>query len=119
MEETMRIAVIGGRLKSDETLSRIARQAGYELELHQGDLHGRGVDEIRAAVGRSDLVVILTEVNSHGAVLVAKKAARQLQRPSLVIRRLSGARLRTLLDALDARRLHEADHAAVALAATG
>ena len=99
----MRIAVIGGREKSDEQLLRIAARFGCELEFHQGDLHG-GVQDLKAAVARSTFVVIVTEINSHGGVSVAKRAARHCGRPTLVIRKLTVARLKGLLDALATRR---------------
>jgi hypothetical protein len=105
VEDTMRIAVIGGREKSDEQLLRIAARYGADLEFHPGDLHG-GVQELKAAVARSTLVVIVTEINSHGAVLAAKRAARHHERPALVTRKLTVARLRGLLDAL-AKREHQ------------
>ena len=95
----MRIAVIGGREKSDEPLLRIAARYGTEVEFHPGDLHG-GTADLKAAVARSTFVVIVTEINSHGAVIAAKRAARHFGRPTLVIRKLTVARLRGLLDAL-------------------
>src|SRR5690242_15107315 len=101
----MRIAVIGGREKSDEQLLRVAARYGASLEFHPGDLHG-GVQELKAAVARSTFVVIVTQINSHGAVLAAKRAARQYERPMLVMRKLTVARLRGLLDAL-AKRQHQ------------
>lgn len=95
----MRIAVIGGREKSDEPLFWIAARYGTEVEFHAGDLHG-GVAELKAIVGRATFVVIVTEINSHGAVAAAKRAARYHRRPTLVMRKLTVARLRGLLDAL-------------------
>jgi len=95
----MRIAVIGGREKSDEPLLRMAARYGAEIEFHPGDLHG-GTADLKAAVARSTFVVIVTEINSHGAVIAAKRAARHFQTPTLVMRKLSIARLRGLLDAL-------------------
>jgi len=53
-------------------------------------------------------VVIVTDVNSHGAVHLAKKVARQLARPSLIIQNFGAARLCRLLDALEQRR-HRVD----------
>lgn len=100
----MRIAVIGGRYKNEGQLSRIARAQGYELEFEEGHTKGRGVEGIRTAVSRSGLVVIVTDVNSHGAVHTAKKAARQLERPTLIIQNFGAARLCRLLDALERRR---------------
>jgi hypothetical protein len=109
----MRIAVIGGRERSDEQLARIAARSGYELEFHPGDLHG-GVQELKTAVARSTLVVIVTEINSHGAVSVAKRAARQFERPMLVMRKLTVARLKLFLAALAARDYRELGESAAA-----
>jgi hypothetical protein len=100
----MRIAVIGGRYKNEGQLARIAKARGYELEFEEGHTNGRGMEGIRKAVGRSELVVIITDVNSHGAVHTAKKAARQLARPTLIIQNFGAARLSRLIDALDRRR---------------
>lgn len=100
----MRIAVIGGREKNEVELTRIAEASGYDIELHGGHVAGRGSDTIRAAVARADLAVIVTDINSHGAVFVAKKAARQFHKPTLVIRKFSSARLRGLIEALERRK---------------
>jgi hypothetical protein len=98
----MRIAVIGGREKSDEQLARLAARSGYELDFHPGDLHG-GVQELKTTVAKSTFVLIVTEINSHGAVLAAKRAARQFGRPTLIVRKLTVARLKGLLQALAVR----------------
>lgn len=100
----MRIAVIGGRYKNEAQLGRIAEAHGYELEFEEGHTAGRGMDGVRRAVARCGLVVIVTDVNSHGAVHTAKKAARQLERPTLIIQNFGAARLSRLLEALDRRR---------------
>jgi uncharacterized protein DUF2325 len=100
----MRIAVIGGRYKNEEQLSRIAKASGYDLEYWEGHVNGRGVEGIRSAVARAGLVVIVTDVNSHGAVFVAKKAARQAEKPILIVQKFGAVRLKVLLDALDRRR---------------
>ncbi len=100
----MRIAVIGGRYKNEGQLSRIARAAGYELEFEEGHMRGTGMDGIRAAIARSELVVIVTDVNSHGAVHLAKRVARSLARPTLIIQNFGAARLCRLLEALERRR---------------
>jgi hypothetical protein len=106
----MRIAVIGGRYKNEGQLSRIARAAGYELEFEEGHMRGRGMDGIRAAITRSRLVVIVTDVNSHGAVQLAKKVAQKLDRPTLIIQNFGAARLCRLLDALELRRYRSHEH---------
>jgi hypothetical protein len=99
----MRIAIIGGREKNEVELGRIARAAGYELEFHDGQVAGRGGATIANLVARADLVVIVTDINSHRGVAVAKAEAKAWQKPLLVISRFSGARLRGLLNALDRR----------------
>ncbi|HVZ31008.1 MAG TPA: DUF2325 domain-containing protein [Polyangiaceae bacterium] len=103
----MRIAVIGGRYRNEGQLSRIATAAGYELEFEEGHMRGRGPDAIRRAVARSSLVVIVTDVNSHGAVQMAKKAARQLERPTLIVQNFGAVRLCRLLEALERRKLRD------------
>ena len=105
----MRIAVIGGRYKNEGQLSRIAEARGYELEFEEGHTAGRGMEGVRKAVSRSELVVIVTDINSHGAVHTAKKAARQLDRPTLIIQNFGAARLSRLLEALEARRQWSGD----------
>ena len=99
----MRITWIGGLDRNEQQLMKIAAQAGHRLELHHGDVGGRGSNEMRAAIARADLVIILTDVNSHGGVLLAKKVCRQLGRATMVTRRCGTSRFQQLLEALAAR----------------
>ena len=48
-------------------------------------------------------MIILTDVNSHGAVLLAKKLVARVGCGSLVVRRCGRARFQALLDALAIR----------------
>lgn len=99
----MRIGWIGGLTRSEAQLEKIAERAGHTLEFHSGDVGGRGAGELRAVVERADFIVIVTEVNSHGAVQAAKKLAHRLGRGSLVIRQCGMSRFQMLLDALAVR----------------
>lgn len=99
----MRIGWIGGRERNETQLERIAERGGHSLEFHSGHVGGRGADELRAMIDRSDFLVIVTDVNSHGAVLLAKKEVAKVGRGSLVIRRCGSARFHALLDALAIR----------------
>jgi len=99
----MRIGWIGGRERNETTLERIAEKSGHHLEFHSGHVGGRGANDLRALVERSEFVVIVTDVNSHGAVLLAKKLAQRIGRGSLIIRRCGSARFQALLDALATR----------------
>jgi hypothetical protein len=99
----MRIAFIGGLHRNENQIVEIAEKAGHQLDFHPGVVGGRGAGELRSAIERADLVIIVTDVNSHGAVLLAKKLCQKLGRGTLVLRRCGAARFRQLLDALAAR----------------
>jgi len=102
----MRIGWIGGRERNETRIARIAERSGHALEFHSGHVGGRGAGDLRALVERSDFVIIVTDVNSHGAVLLAKKLAQRWGRASLVIRRCGSARFQALLDELAPRQPH-------------
>lgn len=99
----MRIGWIGGRERNETQLERIASRSGHFLEFHSGHVGGRGADGIRTLVERSDFIVIVTDVNSHGAVLLAKKIAQQVGRSSIVLRRCGTSRFQALLEAIEVR----------------
>lgn len=99
-EVVVNIGWIGGREKNETALERIATEAGHTLEFHSGHVQGRGADTLRALVERSEYLVIITEVNSHGAVLLAKKTAALLGRSYLMVRRCGSARFQALLSEL-------------------
>ncbi|MFO0612264.1 MAG: DUF2325 domain-containing protein [Polyangiaceae bacterium] len=94
----MRIAWVGGVEKSERLLESIAEHAGCTMEFHGGHVGGRGEEKLRAAIARSDLVLIVTEPNSHGAVGVAKKEAHRLGREVIVTKRFGPSRLKQFLE---------------------
>lgn len=96
----MRVALIGGLTRSERELVAVARLAGHKLECHNGRVGGRGISELRATVERSDVVVIITGLTSHGSMYAAKKLARLLGREAIIVRKCGIARLHLLLDAL-------------------
>ncbi len=85
----MRVAVIGGPERARASLSRAALQAGYTVEFHSGHAAGRGSEEIRSMVRRSELVLVLTDCNSHNGVHVARRESARLGRKILLLKRLS------------------------------
>ena len=99
----MRIAFIGGLDRNQAQLERIAEEAGHRLEFHTGDTGGRGASEMRAAIERADFVIVLTDVNSHGGVLLAKRICQKLGRGVFVVRRCGFSRFQQLLDAMAVR----------------
>lgn len=97
----MQIGWVGGLERSDSTLEQLAAAAGHKLEFHNGDVRGNGLSAIRGLVSRSSFVVILTTVNSHQGVQLAKRLARKNNRPYLVMKRCGQSRFRQLLTAID------------------
>jgi hypothetical protein len=73
----MRIGVIGGVDRGEELYRQLATRAGVELEFHFGGLAGRGTATLDALVERADVVVVVTNVNSHAAVWRARKQCKR------------------------------------------
>ena len=97
----MRIGVVGGLDRNARELQSRAHAGGHELETHTGVLSGpASAAGLRALVERADLVVILTEINSHNAVRIARRHARLRNRPVKIMRRLNASQLAALLHAL-------------------
>jgi Uncharacterized protein conserved in bacteria (DUF2325) len=93
----MRIAWVGGVESNETELKHVAEKAGHSVEFHSGHIGGRGEDRLKSSIARADVVVIVTDVNSHGAVLMAKRVAKQLGREYLVTKRCGPARFAKLL----------------------
>jgi len=96
----MRIAVIGGLDRHVQGLARQAEDAGHLAEFHHGRVGGRNAEELEAIVDRCDLVVIVIAVNSHGAALLAKRAARRRGCTALIARTCGPSRFARILSAL-------------------
>ncbi|MBK7862571.1 MAG: DUF2325 domain-containing protein [Archangiaceae bacterium] len=96
----MRIGVVGGVERTEAAQQRLAEQYGHELLFHPGHMAGRGSSSLESLVRKCDLVVILTDVNSHGAVLAARKFLRAYGMTPLLVRRLGLSRLEELLRSL-------------------
>lgn len=97
----MRIGWIGGLSRNEIDLQRLAAARGHTLRFHSGETAGRGAEQIERLVERSDFVIILTDVNSHNGVQLARRCVRRLGRGSLLIARFGASRFQSLLDALE------------------
>jgi len=89
----LRIILIGGHTRNVRHLIERGQTAGWNIESHSGEVRGRGTKGLRAQIGRADIVVITTRVNSHGSMFLAKDYARRLDRFIAVIRREKVAEL--------------------------
>ena len=92
----MRIGIVGGAERTADRLSAAATAAGHQLEFHDGHMRGTASERLRAMIERADVVVIVTEINSHGAVLQARELARRAHRPIRLVRRFGTSQLRAL-----------------------
>lgn len=99
----MRIVIIGGLERAEQHFERMALEAGHEVVFHDGRTGGRGAKVLAQLVERCEVVVVLTDVNSHGAVQLARRLLKDNGRQPLLLRRLSLARFAALLEALDRR----------------
>jgi hypothetical protein len=96
----MRIGIIGGLDRNARELEAVAEAGGHRLETHTGVVGGSAsATSLRALVSRSDLVFVLTDVNSHNAVHIARRTARLHGVPLRILRRLSAAHLGAYLGA--------------------
>jgi hypothetical protein len=93
----MHIGLVGGVERGEWRFAALAADAGHSFEFHGGDTAGRGTESLESLVERSDLVICITDVNSHSAVLGARRHARTLGRRCLLVRRLGLSRFRALL----------------------
>lgn len=97
----MYIGIVGGLDRTLRHYEQVAEAKGHRLGVHYGHMAGRGRDTLETLVSRSDVVVVVTDVNSHGAVIHARKLARNSGRPCMVVRRLGLRRFDSLLSALE------------------
>lgn len=98
----MRIGIVGGLDRSARELENIALARGHQLELHTGVIAGSAsAASLRSLVARVDLVLVLTDINSHNGVRMARRQASISHRPIRLMRRLGAAQFEALVQALE------------------
>ena len=105
----LRVGIVGGVERTAVQLERAAESLGCSLEYHGGHTKGRGASALDALIRRVDVVVILTDVNSHNAVTQARRAALSAKRPHVLLRRMSPGRLGALVSVMLAQGQVSAD----------
>jgi hypothetical protein len=96
----MHIGLVGGLNRSEAQYRQLAERAGHSIEWHTGDLAGRGAGTLESLVERSDLVIVVTDVNSHGAVWRARKLAKLRRKRLLLLARCGVSKFGALLSEL-------------------
>jgi hypothetical protein len=97
------VAIIGGLERHEPEIERRASQMGHTVEFHRGRVGGRRSEELVAVVSRSDAVIIVTQVNSHGAMHLAKRVAVRNARPALITRTCSPSSFPAIVGSLESR----------------
>lgn len=93
----MHIGIVGGVERGEQRYAAVAASLGHTFEFHGGNTAGRGSDSLEALVERSDIVICVTDVNSHSAVIGARRFARAHGRRCVLTRRVGLSRFRALL----------------------
>jgi hypothetical protein len=96
----MRIAMVGGIERGLDLFERVAARGGHTIEIHGGHMRGTGVANLEALISRADFVIVLTDVNSHGAVQHARRFLRRANVRHILLRRCGVSRFSELLDEL-------------------
>lgn len=94
----MRIGIVGGAECVENEYRRTVKDTGHELEFHSGHMTSSGARSLSMLISRCDLIVIVTDVNSHAAVSKARKLARASGRSPIFARRFGVRSLQALLD---------------------
>ena len=68
----MRIGIIGGVERSESAYRQVAELAGHTLAYHSGHMQGRGTLALSTLIKSVGLLIVITDVNSHGAVTLAE-----------------------------------------------
>ncbi len=97
----MHIGLVGGIERGTHRYESVAAAGGHTVECRSGHLAGRGVDTLEALVDRADLIVVITDVNSHGGMWSARRMARARGRRCVLVRRMGASRFRALLGELE------------------
>jgi hypothetical protein len=96
----MHISLVGGLDRSEAQYRQLAERCGHSIEWHTGDLAGRGAGTLESMIERSDLVIVVTAVNSHGAVWRARRLAKLRHKRLLLLARCGVSKFGSLLGEL-------------------
>jgi ethanolamine utilization protein EutP (predicted NTPase) len=107
----MRIGIVGGLDRAESLFAQLATAAGHQALFHDGSMTASGVRALLRVLEHADLVLLLTDVNSHGAVRHARQVLREQGRAPVLMRRCGSARFAALLATLETRAQFVGAHA--------
>jgi hypothetical protein len=93
----MRIGIVGGAECVENEYRRLVKNSGHEIDFHSGHMTSGGARSLETLIHRCDLLVIVTDVNSHAAVAKARRLARSVGRSPVFTRRFGVRALSAIL----------------------
>jgi len=100
-QRPLHFGIVGGVERNESAYRDIAERAGHALSFHGGHVGGRGAATLAELVHRVDLIIVVTDVNSHGAVQLARRLARKAGIPMVLVRRCSPSRFAAVVAGYD------------------
>jgi hypothetical protein len=93
----MHIGIVGGLDRNEGFYEDLAKRAGYGFEHHNGHLAGRGTASLGTLVERCDVVIVVTDVNSHAAVWRVRRLTKQRGTRCILLSRCGPSKFTALL----------------------
>lgn len=97
------VAFVGGVGRIERELVALGDSLGARVEVHDGETRGKGRSQLSALLRRSDVVVLVTAVNSHNAVHIARREAGRTGTPVRIVKFCGVSTARALLQELVAQ----------------
>ena len=98
----MHIGIVGGLDCNEGFYQDLATRAGHRFEHHNGHLAGRGTASLGTLVDRCDVVIVVTDVNSHAAVWRVRRLTKQRGNRCILMSRCGPSKFTALLAQLTA-----------------
>lgn len=97
MSTRLRVAFVGGVECVERQLIAAGDELGVDVEVHPGHMKGPMKDRLVALIARAHVLVLVTGVNSHGAVGVAKRAAAKSGAEVRIVKFCGSSKARSIL----------------------
>ena len=97
------VAFVGGVGRIERELVAMGDTLGARVEVHDGETRGKGRSQLSALLRRSDVVVLVTAVNSHNAVHIARREAGRTGTAVRIVKFCGVSTARALLQELVAQ----------------
>jgi hypothetical protein len=97
MSPRLRVAFVGGVECVDRQLLALGDELGIDVEVHHGHMKAQSKQRLVSLIARANVLVLVTGVNSHGAVSVAKREAERFGTEVRILKFCGSSKARSLL----------------------